>query len=89
MRCMPRTQAQVSLEWTMEYRRFPVWQKLCVDAVQELDTHQLLQRVSAAEEAVLFRANQIENLITNTDEKVAINDALKSLRVLRGLFEWV
>ena len=73
----------------MEYRRFPVWQKLCVDAVQELDTHQLSQRVCAAEEAVLFRANQIENLITNNDEKVAINDALKSLRVLRGLFEWV
>ena len=73
----------------MEYFRFPVWQKLCVDAVQELDTHQLSQRVFAAEEAVLFRANQIKNLITNNDEKVAINDALKSLRVLRGLFEWV
>ena len=73
----------------MEYLRFPIWQKLCVDAVQELDTHQLSQRVFAAEEAVLFRANQIKNLITNNDEKVAINDALKSLRFLRELFEWV
>ena len=57
--------------------------------MQESDVRQLLQRVFAAEQAVLFRANQIENLITDNDEKAAINDALKSLRVLRGLFEWV
>ena len=73
----------------MEYLRFPVWQNPCIDAVAALETHQLSQRVFAAEEAVLLRARQIENLITDNDEKVAINDALKSLRVLRGLFEWV
>ena len=84
-----RTQAQVSLERTMEYLRFPVWQTPCIDAVAALETQKFTQRVIAAEEAVLLRAHQIENLITDNDEKVAINEALKSLRVLRGLFEWV
>ena len=73
----------------MEYFRFPVWQHPCIDAVQELDMHKFSQRVIAAEEAVLLHAYQIENLVTDNDEKVAINDALKSLRVLRGLFESV
>jgi hypothetical protein len=44
---------------------------------------------SRSEEAVLLRAHQIENLITDNDEKAAVNDALKSLRVLIGLFEWL
>jgi len=73
----------------MECLRFPVWQNLYIDAVQEFDPHKFRQRVIAAEEAVLSRAHQIENLITDNDEKLAINDALKSLRHLRGLVEWV
>ena len=73
----------------MEYLRFPVWQTPCIDAVAALETQKFTQRVIAAEEAVVLRAHQIENLITDNDEKVAINEALKSLRVLRGLFEWV
>ena len=73
----------------MEYLRFPVWQSPCLDAVRELDTHKFIQRVIAAEEAVLSRAHQIENLITDNDEKLALNAALKSLRILRGVSEWV
>jgi hypothetical protein len=73
----------------MECFRFPVWQNPYIDAVQELDTQKFRQRVIAAEEAVLSRAHQIENLITDNDEKLALNNALKSLRVLRGVSEWV
>jgi hypothetical protein len=73
----------------MEYLRFPVWQNPCRDAVQELDIHQFMQRLIVAEEAVQLRVHQIENLDDDDDEKLAINDALKSLRHLRGLVEWV
>ena len=73
----------------MEYLRFPVWQNPCVAAVQEFDPHKFMQRVIAAEEAALSRAHQIENLITDNDEMLAINEELKSLRHLRGLVEWV
>jgi hypothetical protein len=73
----------------MEYLRFPIWQNPCLEAVQEFDPHKFIRRVIVAEEAVLLRANQIENLITENAEKLAINDALKSLRHLRGLVEWV
>jgi hypothetical protein len=73
----------------MEYLRFPVWQNPYIDAVQELDTQKFRQRVIAAEEAVLSRAHQIENLKGEDDEKLALNNALKSLRVLRGVSEWV
>ena len=71
----------------MEYIRFPVWQNLCRDAVQEFDPHKFMQRVIVAEEAVLLRAHQIENLITDNDEKLAINNALKSLRHLSRLLK--
>jgi hypothetical protein len=73
----------------MEYLRFPIWQNLCTDAEQELGTQKFAQRVIAAEEAVLLRARQIENLKGEDDEKLALNNALKSLRVLRGVSEWV
>jgi hypothetical protein len=87
VRRIPRTQAQVQLERPMEYLdlRFPIWQNPCRDAAQELD----MQRLIVAEKAVQLRAHQIENLDDDDDEKLAINDALKSLRHFRGLVECV
>jgi hypothetical protein len=75
----------------MEYLdlRFPIWQNPCRDAAQELDIHKFMQRLIVAEKAVQLRAYQIENLEDDDDEKLAINDALKSLRHFRGLVEWV
>lgn len=69
----------------MEHMRFPAWQSLCWDAVTEFDLAKLTELVSAAEAAVLLRAEQIENSDDNDDEKLAINDALRSLCFLRRL----
>ena len=73
----------------MENLRFPAWQTMCVDALREINPKHLRDRVRVAERAVLLRSQQIENLANDNDEKRAINDALKSLRHLRGISEWV
>jgi hypothetical protein len=73
----------------MEYLRFPAQQTICEDASREINPKHLRERVRVAERAVLSRAQQIENLATDNDEKRAINDALKSLRHLKEISEWV
>ena len=78
-----------TLEAVMERLRFPAWQTMCMDASREINPKQLRNRVRAAEKAILLRAQQIENSTTDNDEKLAINEALKSLRYLKGISEWI
>jgi predicted outer membrane protein len=73
----------------MEHFRFPAWQTMCVDALRETNPKYLRDRVKTAERAILLRAQQIENSTTDNDEKLAINEALKSLRHLKGISEWL
>lgn len=62
---------------------------MCEDASRETNPKNLRNRVKTAERAVLLRSQQIENLATDNDEKLAINKALKSLRHLKVISEWV
>jgi len=66
----------------MEHMRFPSWQSLCWDAIRGFDLAKS-KLISVAEEAVLLRAEQIETSKDNDAEKLAINDALRSLYFLR------
>ena len=68
---------------------FPTWQIMCINALTETNCKHLRDRIRAAERAELSRAQQIENPATVNDEKLAINEALKSLRHLKGISEWV
>jgi hypothetical protein len=67
----------------MECLRFPVWQTFCMDAVREFDPSQFLVRIDRAETAVLRRAKQLKNSTNDEDERLAVEDALKSLRFLK------
>jgi hypothetical protein len=71
----------------MDYLRFPAWQSLCADAIEEFDPKKLLVRIGDAEAAVLRRAKQLKNSTTEDDERLAIVDTLKSLRLLGGLHD--
>ena len=73
----------------MEYLQFPAWQTICLDAVKESDPHRFPGQVIAAEKAVLSRAQEIENMNHNSAEQAALNGALKSLRHLKRLIEWI
>jgi hypothetical protein len=67
----------------MKYLRFAAWQTFCMDAVREFDPSQFLVRVDRAETAVLRRAKRLKNSTRNEDERLAVEDALKSLRFLK------
>jgi hypothetical protein len=66
----------------MEYLRFPAWQTFCMDAVREFDPSQFLVRIDRAETAVL-RPKRLKNSTNDEDERLAVEDALKSLRFLK------
>lgn len=69
----------------MEYLRFPTWQSFRVDALKEFDPPKFLALIDRAEAAVLQRAERLENFPDDrdNDERLAIVDALKSLRFLK------
>ncbi|HEY4739167.1 MAG TPA: hypothetical protein VIH76_01080 [Candidatus Acidoferrales bacterium] len=69
----------------MEYLRFPAWQSFCIDAVKEFDPPKFLALIERAEAAVLQRSMGLEKLpdARDNDERLAIVDALKSLRFLK------
>lgn len=73
--------------WMMVYLQFAARQSLCWEAVGEFDLQNLLVRIDRAEVAVLHRANQLKNSITEDDEKLAIGDAFISLQLLRRLYD--
>jgi hypothetical protein len=73
----------------MDDPQFSAWQTIYMDAVTETNPKNLREGIRAAEKSVLLRAGQIEDLNDQPDEKVAINNALKCLRRLKWLSEWV
>jgi len=63
--------------------QYPEWQKLCQDALVELDKDKLPERVAAAEAAIVGRLQAMERGDDSLKERQAIADALASLRVLK------
>jgi hypothetical protein len=64
--------------------RYPEWQKTYHDALLELNPQKLVQRVSAAETAVLSRLQEIRLSSDRYAEIQAIEDAINGLRVLKN-----
>jgi hypothetical protein len=64
--------------------RYPEWQKTYQDALLELNPQKLVQRVSAAETAILSRLQEIRIGSDSRMEAQAIEDALNGLRVLKN-----
>jgi hypothetical protein len=71
-------------EGAMDELRYPEWQKPYHDALLELNPQKLVQRVSAAETAILSRLQEIRIGSDNRVEAQAIEDALNGLRVLKN-----
>ena len=67
----------------MEGMQYPEWQKLCQDALVELDKDKLPERVAAAEAAIVSRLQAIGAGDDSLKERQAIADALANLRVLK------
>ena len=62
--------------------RYPKWQNPCVDAVMELDPSKLLERVTVAETAIYERLRELQTSSDRAEERLAINDAMKTLRII-------
>ncbi len=71
---------------------YPGWQSEYQAALLELDREKLLQRVIAAESAIVKRLQAISQNPDDQPERQAIQDALASLRALKrdnlGFPDW-
>ncbi len=67
----------------MEGMQYPEWQKLCQDALVELDKDKLPERVAAAEAAIVSRLQAMKVGDDSLKERQALADALATLRVLK------
>jgi hypothetical protein len=63
--------------------KFPKWQKLCQEALVELDPEKLKERVSIAEAAVYVRLQELAQNPDAQDERQALIDVTSSLRCLK------
>lgn len=68
----------------MDELRYPEWEKTYREALLELNPQKLVQRVSAAESAILSRLQEIRIGSDSRMEAQAIEDALNGLRVLKS-----
>lgn len=68
---------------TMDKPHYPEWQKLCHDALVELDKDKLRERVAAAEAAIFSRLSAQTTACISAEERRALDDALGTLRVLK------
>ena len=66
--------------------KYPEWQNLLLEALVELDTDKLKDRVAAAETAIFKRLQSISQTTDHQAERQAIDDALISLRFLKRNF---
>jgi hypothetical protein len=63
--------------------RYPEWQGFVRDALVELDGLKLEARVAAAESAILVRMESLSKDNNHHAERLALEDALCTLRVLK------
>jgi hypothetical protein len=63
--------------------KFPKWQKLCQEALVELDPDKLKERVLIAEAAVYVRLQELAQSPDGQEERQALIDVTSSLRYLK------
>jgi hypothetical protein len=62
---------------------YPTWQKICQEALVELDPDKLKERVAAAEAAVFMRSQELAHNPDARAERQALRDVTSSLRFLK------
>jgi len=60
-----------------------MWQALYQEALAETDPDKLLPLVMAAENAMFDRSQELMNSFDGEEERQAMNDALRTLRMLQ------
>lgn len=63
--------------------QYPAWQKLCQEALMELDNDKLKKRVADAEAAVFLRLQELAYCGDGHEERQALLDVSSSLRFLK------
>jgi hypothetical protein len=70
-------------EHTMSDLRYPEWQTAYLAAISELDDTKLAARAMDAEEAIFRRFQALGTSSDHHEERLALEDAIRGLRVLR------
>jgi hypothetical protein len=63
--------------------QYPGWQKLCQEALIEIDKDRLKERVAAAEAVVFRRLQELAHSTDGQAERQALLDVTRSLRFLK------
>jgi hypothetical protein len=65
--------------------RYPQWQEPLLRAVMETKPDSLVEKIQIAEEAISQRLRELEGNSILEQERVALQDAVSTLRVLRSV----
>ena len=61
-----------------------LWQAALDEAIREFNPENLAARLAAADDAVFCRLLEIEGTTENEDERLALEDAMEDVRLLRS-----
>jgi hypothetical protein len=62
--------------------RYPLWQEPVRLAVIEIDPQKLKEKIMAARQAIEARRAQLNGNCDNRDERIALDDAMRTLQLL-------
>lgn len=65
--------------------RYPQWQGPLLQAVMETKPDSLLEKIQIAETATSQRLRELDNNPASKEERVALSDAVSTLRVLKSV----
>ena len=63
-----------------------LWQTALAEAITELHSDELPTRLAAADDAIFYRLLEIEGTTDNGEERLALEEALGDVRLLRNHF---
>ncbi len=63
--------------------KYPLWQDYYLQAMAETRPELLKSKIGAAEQVVNLRLSELANTTDNYEEQIALEAALKSLKVLK------
>ena len=63
--------------------KFPQWQAPLQDVILEFDPVKLTEKIRAVEALLLARLQQLNHAAENRDEKIAVQDALSIVRIMK------
>jgi hypothetical protein len=79
----PGTKTETADDNQFHGLQYPSWQKLCQEALIELDLEKLKERVAAAETAIFLRFQELSRSGDGHAERQALSDVSSSLRFLK------